>query len=202
LPYWRTVVGGEEICRLHLLAGLKVFGAPTANLFRCDLVKSSEAFFPNPRAEADISACVKHLRHSDFGFVHQVLSYERCHGDRITTASRSLDAYITSEMSDLLDYGPEYLTAPELEKRLRELLDEYYRCLAIAVVNIRDRTYWRFQKKRFDELRLRLDRIRLGRAVCAKALDLLLSPRETVNKYLRRRNGAVVQSRASVVTKK
>ena len=199
LPYWRTVVNGKEICRLHLLGRLNVFGAPTANLYRGDLIRSSDAFFPNPRAEADVSACVKHLRDTDFGFVHQVLSYERCHNERITTTSRSLDAYISSKISDLLAYGSEYLTVSEQEKRLSELLDEYYSHLAIAAVNFRDHTYWRFQKGRLDEFGVSLDRIRLGKAICAKLLDLWLSPRETFNKVVRRWRGRVYQSRASVI---
>jgi glycosyltransferase involved in cell wall biosynthesis len=201
LPYWRSVVSGREICRLHLLTGLGVFGAPTANLYRCDLIRSSGAFFPNPTAEADVSACIKHLRDADFGFVHQVLSYERIHSNRITTTSRALNAYVSSKISDLLAYGPHYLTVPELEERLTELLDEYYKYLAVAAVNFRDRTYWRFQKTRLDELGCPLDRGRLGKAICAKLFDLLLSPIETLNKLLRRRNRALYRSSASVVAK-
>jgi hypothetical protein len=193
------MVNGKEICRLHLLGHLNVFGAPTANLYRGDLIRGSAGFFPNPRAEADISACVEHLRDTDFGFVHQVLSYERCHRERITTTSRSLDAYVTSKISDLLAYGAEYLTVSEQDKRLSELLDEYYSYLANAAVNYRDRAYWRFQKGRFDEFGFSLDRIRLGKAICAKLVDLLLSPRETFNKLVRRWRDRVYQSRASVI---
>lgn len=198
LPYWRTVVSGKEICRLHLLGHLNVFGAPTANLYRCDLIRSSDAFFPNPRAEADISACIQHLRHTDFGFVHQVLSYERIHGDRITTTSRSLDAYVSSKISDLLAYGAEYLTVLERDKRLSELLDEHYRHMAIAAVNLRDREYWNFQKRKLNEFGCPLDRIRLAKAICAKVIDLLLSPGETFNKAVRRWHGGVHKTRASI----
>lgn len=186
LPYWRTVMGGREIGRMHLLGGLYVFGAPTANLYRSDLARGSDPFFPNPTAEADVSACVKHLRNSDFGFIHQVLSYERFHGDRITTTSRSLNAYATSKISDLLTYGPDYLTKAELKKRLNELLDVQYKYLGIAAVNFRDRSYWQFHKNRLQELGLHLDWIRLGKAVCAKILDLFLTPKDTIKKLQKR----------------
>ena len=198
LPYWRTVVSGKEICRSHLWGHLNVFGAPTANLYRCDLIRNSDAFFPNPRAEADISACIQHLQHTDFGFVHQVLSYERIHGDRITTTSRSLDAYVSSKISDLLAYGAEYLTVLERDKRLSELLDEHYRYMAIAAVNLRDREYWNFQKRKLNEFGCPLDRIRLAKAICAKVIDLLLSPGETFNKAVRRWHGGVHKARASI----
>jgi glycosyltransferase involved in cell wall biosynthesis len=189
LPYWRTMISGVEICRLHFLAGLKVFGAPTSNLYRCDLMRATDEYYPNPRAEADISACIKHLQHTDFGFVHQVLSYERCHGDRVTTASRNLDAYVSSRMSDVRVYGPAYLTAAEMDKCLADLLDEYYRFLAIAAVNFRDRTYWQFQKARLAELGYRLSPIRLAGAVCVKLFDLVFSPKETWAKLRRRTTG-------------
>jgi glycosyltransferase involved in cell wall biosynthesis len=200
LPYWINTVSGREICRRHLLTGVSesVFGSPTTLLYRCDLIRTSDAFFPNPTAEADVSACIKHLRTADFGFVHQVLSFERRHIDQITTVSRSLNAYVSSEISDLLTYGEYYLTPHELQKRLTELLDEYYRYLAIAVVNCRDRSYWQFQKARLDELGYPLDRIRLGKAIFAKVLNLLVSPGETLNKVFRRRNGG---SRTSIVAK-
>jgi glycosyltransferase involved in cell wall biosynthesis len=186
LPYWQTVVSGREICRLYFLSALSVFGAPTANLYRCDLVRSSNEFFPNARWEADISACIKHLRDADFGFVHQILSYERRHGEQMTTTARSLDAYVSSQLSDVLEYGSYYLTEHEVEKRVNELLDEYYRSLAIAVVNCRNLNYWRWQKARLDDLGVRLSVGKLGLAVCKKAMDLLLSPKDTINKLRRR----------------
>jgi len=201
LPYWRTVVSGKEIGRLHLLGHLNVFGAPTANLYRCDLIRGFDAFFPNPTAEADISACVKHLRHCDFGFVHQVLSYERMHGDRVTSVSRSMDAYVSSRISDLLTYGIEYMSPAEQEGRFDELINEYYRNMAIAAVNFRERAYWSCQKRKLNECGLRLDPIKLASAICAKVIDLLLSPRETFNKAARRWHGRVCETRASIFVK-
>ncbi len=200
LPYRYRVVSGREICRRYLLTGLSVFGAPTTNLYRCDLIRSSDAFFPNPTAEADISACMKHLREADFGFVHQVLSYERRHSDQITTTSRSLNAYVSSKISDLQAYGSYYLTEPEVEQCLKYLLDEYYKYLAIALVNGREPAYWRFQKAKLDELGCPLDVVRLGAAVCVKVLELLFNPRDTLNKLRRRTNHKVGQSRTSVHT--
>lgn len=182
LPYWRTVVNGREICRQYLLTGQGVFGAPTCNLYRSDLVRKSDRFFPNQRAEADISACLAHLIDSDFGFVHQVLSFERCHNERITTVSRKYSAYVTSKLHDLVDYGCAFLAFSEVAKRKAELLDEYYRHMAIAAVNFRDRTYWGFQKKQLAELGYALDWVKLGKAVSAKLFDLTASPKETLAK--------------------
>lgn len=186
LPYHTSVVSGRDVCRAHLLTNLDVFGNPTSNLYRCDLVRASEAFYPNATAEADVSACFKHLRFADFGFVHQVLSYERLHEIRVTTVSQGLNAYLSSKLSDLLEYGPFYLTQAEMEERLKERLGEYYKFLAVSAVHLRDRRFWTYHKSRLKQLGHPLNAGKLGRAICAKLLDLAFNPKCTIETLLRR----------------
>jgi len=186
LPYHTTVVPGREIGRAHLLGTLDVLGNPTSNLYRSDLVRSTDAFFPNPRPEADISACFECLRTTDFGFVHQVLSYERLHESRMTASSINLNAYLSNKLFDLLAYGRFYLTEGELRGRLKELLDEYYRFLGISAVNMRGKDFWIYHKERLKQIGYPLDRVRLSKAICAKVLELLLNPKQTVEKVLMR----------------
>src|SRR3569833_1675343 len=186
LPYWVTLTSGKEICRSHLLTGQNLFGAPTTVLYRADLVRSNKEFYPNPRAEADISCCIETLLKSDFGFVHQVLSYERWHESRVTTKSRSLNAYTTSRLFDLKTYGPKCLSATELRQRQKELLTKLYRDLATAALNSRDREFWRYQKDRLEELGMRFDRFRLARAIGAKISGLVFNPGETLQRVFRR----------------
>src|SRR5579871_4423466 len=79
LPFPSTVIRGRELCRYQFLNGVYVFGTPTSLTYRADLVRKHSPFYPNSTAEADTSACYNILRECDFGFVHQVLSYERIH---------------------------------------------------------------------------------------------------------------------------
>jgi len=191
LPYGTNAFSGREIGRKHLLGKLDVLGNPTSNMYRSDLVRSSDAFFPNKSAEADISAIYSCLRNSDFGFVHQVMSYERVHPGQITATSKGFNAYLGSKLSDLKTYGSFYLTPAEIEKRTDECLDAYYRFLAIAVANFRDEEFWNYHKKRLQSVGYPLDRGRLALAVGAKLADLLLNPKETVERILRRRKQRV-----------
>ena len=55
------------------------FGSPTSLLYRADLVRKSDNFYPNRSPHADTSACFAHLKDCDYGFVYQALSYERIH---------------------------------------------------------------------------------------------------------------------------
>jgi glycosyltransferase involved in cell wall biosynthesis len=186
LPYSCTIIPGREIGRLHLLGKLDVLGNPTSNMYRSDLVRAAESFFPNASAEADISACFEQLRVSDFGFVHQVLSHERLHERQITNTSKDLNAYLSSRLSDLIKYGPYYLTKAELDMRLDQLLDEYYAYLALSAVNFRHRKFWNYHIRRLRELGFPLDGFRLTKAIIGKILDLLLNPKQTVERVVRR----------------
>jgi hypothetical protein len=159
-------------------------------LYRSDLVRRTYEFFPNKSAEADVSAIYNCLRDSDFGFVHQVISHERLHAGQITKTSHGFNAYLGSKLSDLRTYGPYYLTPAEIKARTKELLDEYYKFLAVAAVNFRNEEFWNYHKKRLQDVGHPLDRGRLAGAIGAKVADLVLNPKETVGRILRRRKPA------------
>ena len=188
LPYFKSVFSGREICRSHLLGALHVFGNPTSNFYRADLVRCTDAFFPNETAEADVSACFKHLQSADFGFVHQVLSYERVHQERMTTTSMALNAYLSSRINDLQTYGPLYLTQGELDMRVQAFLQEYYRFLADAAFSSKDKGFWAFHKRRLSELGYPLDGVRLSKSIANKLMDIFLNPKHSVEALLRRIN--------------
>ncbi len=182
IPYPSSIVPGREVGRRHFLGGLDVFGSPTSLLYRADLVRMQDRFYPNSTAEADTSACCRCLQETDYGFVHQVLSYERVHGPRMTTRSQSLNAYLSSDMSDLLEYGGAFLSVDERERRFKELVAQYYRFLAVSALKRRDREFWAFHRARLRELGYPLRHIRLGGAVFITLLDLLLNPKHSLER--------------------
>jgi glycosyltransferase involved in cell wall biosynthesis len=189
VPYGRAVIPGREIARSHLLGGPYVFGSPTSLLYRSDLVRSHNAFYPNSSAHADTSACYMCLRDTDFGFVYQVLSYERIHGNAVSTACRDLNTYSCSRLGDLIEYGPSYLSESELTKRLEELLQEYYTFLGVSVYHNRGRDFWRYHRQQLQELGHPFSVARLSRAAMMKFLDLALNPKGTAEKILKGRGG-------------
>jgi glycosyltransferase involved in cell wall biosynthesis len=186
LPYPSTVVSGRDVCRTQLLGGPYVFGSPTSLLYRSDLVRGEDNFYPNSTAEADTSACYKHLHSCDFGFVHQVLSFMRLHEQTMTTVSRSQDAYRSSHLSDLVEYGSHYLTPRELADRIEAVVADYYQFLGASIFNVRDPSFWTYHKRRFEECHQQFSYLRLGLAVVAKGADLVLNPKQTAEKVWRR----------------
>lgn len=184
IPYPSTVVPSSVICRHHMLGGKYVFGTPTSLLYRADLVRMEKDFYPNSTAEADTSACYQCLMKSDFGFVHQALSYERIHEKQMSEESRSLSAYRSSRLLDLQLYGANWLTDEELDRRRAEILDDYYMFLAASVFSRRERAFWDYHKRRLNEAGCPLVRTRLAIAVWKRLLDIVLNPRLTFQKML------------------
>jgi glycosyltransferase involved in cell wall biosynthesis len=185
LPYPSTVIPGREVCRMQLLGGPFVFGTPTAVLYRADLVRAEESFYPNLTHESDTSACYKQLQHCDFGFVHQVLSYGRIHQRALSTEAKALNAYQPSLLNDLVTYGRSFLSPDELQRRTREVLNDYYHYLAVSAVHRREKSFWQYHKRRLADCGHPFSHVRFSVAVAAKLLDLLLNPKQTVEKALR-----------------
>jgi hypothetical protein len=104
----------------------------------------------------------------------------------MTNISRSLEAYFTSKIGDLRAYGPLYLQPAEQEKRTNELMEEYYARLAIHAVHFTGGGFWSYQRRRLKEVGFPFSKVRLAKAVSAKVLDLLLNPKETSGKLLKR----------------
>ena len=140
--YPREVIPGREMCRQNFLGDDNEFGfgTPTSLLYRADLVRETDTFYPNLTAEADTSACFKYLKNTDFGFVFQVLSYERTHGETQSAKSKNINRYVSSNLSDIIQYGPYYLSKEEHDKVLKRHLNYYHRFLAVMLLGSEGRS--------------------------------------------------------------
>jgi len=146
LPYPSPRVSGREIGRVHLTNGLFLFGTPTTVLYRADLVRARDPFYPEASLHADTEACYEILRQADFGFVHQVLSFWRTQPDSIMGSVRdfspaSLDKYIIVHK-----YGPGFLTAEELAACRRRVEARFYARLARGLLRRDRKAFWNYQR--------------------------------------------------------
>ncbi len=191
LPYPSTVVPGREICRRSLLDGLYVFGTPTCLLIRSDLVRSRKCFYNESNFHADSEVCYEVLQNTDFGFVHQVLTFTRRHNEAATTFAQRFNTFILGDLTCLLKYGRVYLTSDEYEKCLKENLDGYYRFLAESLLSRREKEFWDYHRTELKKLNCSLSRTKLIIAFGSALVDLLLYPKETVSSIIARfRRGA------------
>jgi hypothetical protein len=182
--YPRALFPGREICRRIFLEGNPTFGfgTPTSILYRADLVRSRKAFYPNSSPHADTSACFDCLRESDFGFAYQVLSYLRIHQETQSWRSVEINRYSSAYLSDLIHYGPSYLSEEELQRLLKKRLSEYHRFLAVNVIPFRGKDFWDYHKGRLEELGYPLTRATVLKAAVSTLLHEMLNPEQAIRR--------------------
>jgi glycosyltransferase involved in cell wall biosynthesis len=181
----RNLFTGQEACRLRLL-GADVIGSPTSLLYKSSLIRNETAFFAGFSPQADTDACFRVLQHADYGFVHQVLSFERVHEGAVSAPLMKLNSFLVDRIEFLTKYGPQNLGQDELERRTQDLHSDYYGYLAVGAVNLREKEFWRYHRNRMRDIGLAFDYGALVRATVAKLADLLLNPKRTVEKILLR----------------
>jgi glycosyltransferase involved in cell wall biosynthesis len=170
LPYPSTVVPGREICRLALLSGggggdFYPFGTPTSTLIRADLVRCRKTFYNESNMHADTEVCYDLLQDSDFGFVHQVLTYTRLHDESNTSRITKLNTLILGKLITLTTYGPMYLSQAEYKKRLELSLQGYYHFLSQSVFKRKEKGFWTYHREGLKRLGFPLKWSKLARAV-------------------------------------
>jgi glycosyltransferase involved in cell wall biosynthesis len=182
LPYPSTVVPGREICRSTLLRRQYVFGSPTSVLFRSDLIRDRKTFYNESHIHADKEACFDVLQSSDFGFVHQVLTFTRRHNEAATSFSNRFNTYLLGNLIILLKYGPIYLDREEYERCLKRHIKQYYAFLGRSAWHLREPEFWDYHKKGLRDIGFPLSLPKLISASLLEVMDLLLTPKKTVEK--------------------
>ncbi len=187
LPYPSTVVPGRDACRIWLLPGSpSIFGAPTNLMYRSDIVRSRHSFYNESNLHADSEVCLEFLEHHDYGFVHQVLMFQRVREGSLSAYSEDVTTYFPRRLYDLLTYGPKYLTEKELEENIREHLKVYYHFLGWQVFKGRDRKFWSLHRGKLASLAHPLSNARLTANAFLYLLDVVLNPKRTAETIARR----------------
>lgn len=165
IPYPSPLTPGRTICRQVLLEGIHIFGSPTSTLIRAELVRLRDPFYNEANPHADTEACFDLLRGSDWGFVHQVLTYTRDHSDRNTSAAQRLNSHLVGNLITLLRYGQCYLEPAEYAALLARALHQYDRHLARHALRGADAAFWEFHRAASARLSYPLTRGRIIRSV-------------------------------------
>ncbi len=176
LPYQSTVIPGRELCRTTLLGGPHVFGTATALLFRAEHVRRRDPFFDSTNFHADEAACYEILQESDFGFVHQVLTFTRLHPETQSTFTEAMKTYLPKRIRHLQQYGPWYLEPDEYGQRLKHELKEYYRSLSNSLLQGRGLDFWMYHRQQLKSLGYGLSWPRLIGGFILEARHALVRP--------------------------
>ena len=172
LPYGEKVVMGRELCRRSLLTDRDYFGSPSSVMLRSEVVRARNPFYVETTADTDTAACFDVLRSWDFGFVHQVLTFQRRHNESRSSALLLYEGRRLARLRRLSRYGRLYLDEHEFRARWRAQLAAYYRVLAHAAFELQPPAFWKYQAEGLGQIDLRLSRTRLLAAMAVEAVDL------------------------------
>jgi glycosyltransferase involved in cell wall biosynthesis len=187
LSYQTRLISGREICRQHFLNRLYVFWSPNAVLYRADLVRERHPFFNEANIHADTEVCFAVLRTSDFGFVHQILTFTRVRlGSRSTMASR-LHTYFAGMLQLLSAHGEYYLNQTELQRLFNVLISEYYKFLGKSLLlghaDILD-----YHRRKLEQAGVGFSWFRLATGALRTLWALAANPKNTAEKLLMNRD--------------
>jgi hypothetical protein len=155
LGYERTIATGREILRQCLLGGPYVTGSPSATMVRSELMRRRTPFYDERYRHSDTEALYWALSESDFGYVHQVLTYSRQQPGARSSFSMRVGTYTPENIRFLLLYGPSALTSAEYRKQLGIELKGYVAWHARQVAKpsrIRDVDFYEFHLDAADSI--------------------------------------------------
>lgn len=205
--YPRAVFSGMQMCRQVLLGGDEVFGfgCPTSVLYRADLVRKTRNFYPNSSPHADTSACYQCLRQSDYGFVYEVLSYERTHGESQSQTSLNINRYASAYLNDVIEYGPYFLDEHEFRNKLDKTVKAYHRFLTVSYLSgVTDEDFWSYHRSRLEELGYPLTHLTILKMLLIAAAQESAHPVQALRRLWKRRRSrsplAEVTTRVSEIS--
>jgi glycosyltransferase involved in cell wall biosynthesis len=174
--YPADCISGREVCRDRLLGGEYVFGTMTSLLVRCDLVRKRATFFNELNLHGDLETCFDVLQESDFGFVHQVLSFSRPREQSAGSFASNFNTPRLADFTAFLKYAPTLLNQAEYGKRWKEVRRRYYRVLAHNVLRIRPKQFWQYHQESLATYGSRIDPWLLLSAVVVEVVSQLSHP--------------------------
>jgi glycosyltransferase involved in cell wall biosynthesis len=156
LPITSAVVPGRDICRAQLLGRPwgYLIGSPSSVLYRSDLVRARPEFYrlDNP-ITSDKEVFYRLLQESDFGFVHQVLTYTRRHDEADSVFHFRIGAGQPGDLNLLIKYGRVFLSEDEYRRRLAARVFDYARLLGFHAILFRHAEFREFHAAALGALR-------------------------------------------------
>jgi len=183
----RQVLSGRDACRMFFCHDTYLFGSPTAQFWRADVVRRRARFYDPAMAPfEDADVCFEVLDGRSFAFVHQVLCFSRREEGSI------LDRLVGSgwpqahRLATLMRWGHRYLSDAEFETLRATLWRDYRRVLAAAKLRRRNPEFDEFHAQMMRAGRMETAADNLLMPVLALLMDRLGNPKRAIESLLER----------------
>jgi len=167
---------GRMVIREKLRKGLFGLGSPTAVMYRADLVRAREPFFPTARMHEDTDVVYELLAVSNLGFVPQILCVQRVGNPSIRTRTDQFDQAQLDRLIQVETYARRFLAQDEAASLVNEARRAYFRCLGRHAIRFRRRDFWDYHFRGLATLGWRPPIARVALAAVAAAAGMLLNP--------------------------
>lgn len=138
------------------------FLSPSVLMIRANLIRSRDPFYPGANLEADVDVMYELLKHHDFGFVPQVLSFVRRHDTSATSMlAKPLNTLLPQNLELLVKHGPDFLTKEEFQQEIRFQFRKYYQFLGKSIFKNQHEDFWIYHKDAMRKLGYPLSPLRL-----------------------------------------
>lgn len=179
LPLDRKVMPGRELCRMQLLDDLFLMGSTTTVMYRAEIVRDRDPMFPEESLHSDTEACYEVLGDWDFGFVHQVLTFNRVEEHSISGQVRSYNPHLLDKLIVLKKFGPEYLSREEFDRTWKRISRRYWRYLARSLFAFREPEFWDYHRRGLATVDMSIRPAAIARALLPALGNALMRPAET-----------------------
>lgn len=185
VPLHVSRIPGREACRRMLVDRLPLTGSQNTVLYRADLVREQRPFFPPDRHFADSDTAIELLLKSDFGFVHQVLSFTRTDNDSLWQSWNSWEPMLLNAVLALEMYGAEVLRPEELAQARVDARRDYLLTLGRLALRSPGRKFWDYHRKGLALIGWNLRWLDVLPWSLLEILHMALNPENTVRRALR-----------------
>lgn len=174
LSYHQTVVTGQEVCREALLKGIYIFGSPTTTMLRADKVRERTDLYNVNNPNPDVEVCYELLQDSDFGFVHQVLTFTRFHDESQTSLDKRRASKVYGWLITIRKFGPLLFNKEELDYVMDTWRLGYLSRLVWCLAHGYLRDFWSYNTPRIKAMNEKITVGSLLRALFIGIKDLKL----------------------------
>jgi glycosyltransferase involved in cell wall biosynthesis len=182
LPLACTRLSGAEAWSKYADLNVYAFGAPTTVLLRADLVRARAPFFDEQlKIAEDLSAFWDLLQESDFGFVHQVLTFVRAQNESLLSKIRGLDAQELDRVLLTFRHASQFMGPERAAKALHDARRSHYRAMARGMLRSQGRRFFEFHRDGLISGGLDFHRGPLLAALIGEAVRLLFHPTRLLN---------------------
>jgi glycosyltransferase involved in cell wall biosynthesis len=175
LPYTETVMPGTVPCKLWLVEGRYLFGNPSSLLIRSDLIRNRKLLYDETYLNTDQIACFELLKYSDFGFIHQILSYMRIHEEQVSSLTVICKTKALDKLILLEKYGSIHLTKEEERRCKKAIWQQYYRHVGQNILTINKKECLEYHRDCLERLGYSINKV-MFKSVLLRIYGILKKP--------------------------